>query len=85
MHFGMLFAVSTQIAVRLPDSMVIELDRAVSTGRASSRTAVVQAALARELRRIAAEHDAEILRQTGPADDLDDLVRWASSRIPPED
>jgi Arc/MetJ-type ribon-helix-helix transcriptional regulator len=65
---------STQIAVRLPDEMVAFLDRTVATGKASSRAALVAAAVEREMRRQAAEHDAEVLRENGSADDLDDLV-----------
>ncbi|WP_300406098.1 ribbon-helix-helix domain-containing protein [Nocardioides sp.] len=72
---------STQIAVRLPDEMVAFLDRTVATGKASSRAALVAAAVEREMRRQAAEHDAEVLRENGSADDLDDLVRWSSTHL----
>ena len=76
---------STQIAVRLPDEMVAFLDRAVATGKAASRAALVAAAVEREMRRQAAEHDAEVLRERGSADDLDDLVRWSSTNLEVED
>ena len=76
---------STQIAVRLPDEMVAFLDRTVATGKASSRAALVVVAVEREMRRQAAEHDAEILRENGPADDLDDLVQWSSTHLEVED
>ncbi|MGB4780298.1 hypothetical protein [Microbacterium sp.] len=69
---------SIQIAVRLPDRVVAFLDDAVSQRRASSRAALVSSALEREMRRIAAEKDAEILRSRGAADDLDDLVEWSA-------
>jgi Arc/MetJ-type ribon-helix-helix transcriptional regulator len=72
---------STQIAVRLPDEMVAFLDRSVAAGQAPSRAAVVAAALEREMRRQAAERDAQVLRENGPADDLDDLVRWSSTHL----
>ncbi|MBU1802930.1 MAG: ribbon-helix-helix domain-containing protein [Actinobacteria bacterium] len=72
---------STQIAVRLPDEMVAFLDRTVATGKASSRAALVAAAVEREMRRQAAEHDAEVLRENGSADDLDDLVQWSSTHL----
>ncbi len=72
-------AMSTQIAVRLPDELVAFLDHAVASGRASSRAAVVTVALEREMRRQAAEVDAAILAAHGPADDLDELVAWAAS------
>ena len=73
--------VSTQIAVRLPDEMVAFMDRAVATGKAPSRAALVAAAVEREMRRQAAEQDAQVLRENGPADDLDELVRWSSSHL----
>lgn len=76
---------STQIAVRLPDEMVAFLDRIVATGKAPSRAALVAAALEREMRRQSAEHDAELLREHGSADDLDDLVQWSSTHLEIED
>ena len=77
--------VSTQIAVRLPDEMVAFMDRAVATGKAPSRAALVAAAMEREMRRQAAEQDAQVLRENGPADDLDELVWWSSSHLEVED
>lgn len=70
---------STQIAVRLPDEMVAFLDRTVATGKAPSRAALVASAVEREMRRLAAEHDAQILLTQGAADDLDELVEWAAT------
>lgn len=70
-----------QIAVRLPDPVVDFLDREVSAGRASSRAALVTSALEREMRRILAERDVEILQQAGAGDDLDGLVRWAVETV----
>ncbi len=72
---------STQIAVRLPDEVVAFLDRAVATGKAPSRAALVAAAVEREMRRQAAEQDAQVLGENGPADDLDDLVQWSSTPL----
>jgi Arc/MetJ-type ribon-helix-helix transcriptional regulator len=72
---------TTQIAVRLPDEMVAFLDRTVASGKASSRAALVAAAVEREMRRQAAEQDARVLREHGAADDLDDLVQWSSTHI----
>jgi Arc/MetJ-type ribon-helix-helix transcriptional regulator len=69
---------STQIAVRLPDRVVEFLDHAVSEGRATSRAALVTSALEREMRRLLAEHDVEILRGSRPADDLDELATWTA-------
>lgn len=76
---------TTQIAVRLPDEMVRFLDESVAEGRASSRAALVAAALEREMRRQAALADAEVLTTRGTADDLDALVAWSVSNLPPED
>ena len=70
---------TTQIAVRLPDELVAFLDRSVAKGQAPSRAALVASAVEREMRRLAAEQDAEILRSEGPADDLDDLVEWTGT------
>jgi len=72
---------STQIAVRLPDRVVAFLDQEVATGRVSSRAALVASALEREMRRLVAERDAEILRRDGAADDLDGLVVWTASNV----
>lgn len=72
---------STQIAVRLPDEMVAFLDRAVASGTAPSRAALVASALEREMRRLAAVRDVEILGELGTADDLDAVVNWSSSRV----
>lgn len=76
---------STQIAVRLPDEMVAFLDRTVATGKAPSRAALVASAVEREMRRLAAEHDAQILRAQGATDDLDELVEWTASHAAIED
>jgi Arc/MetJ-type ribon-helix-helix transcriptional regulator len=82
---GMVGDMSTQIAVRLPDEMVAFLDRTVATGKAPSRAALVAAAVEREMRRQAAEQDAQVLREHGSADDLDDLVQWTSAHLEVED
>jgi Arc/MetJ-type ribon-helix-helix transcriptional regulator len=81
----MMGSMTTQIAVRLPDEMVAFLDRTVATGKASSRAALVAAAVEREMRRQAAEQDAQALRQHGADDDLDDLVQWSNTHIEVED
>jgi Arc/MetJ-type ribon-helix-helix transcriptional regulator len=81
----MLGGMSTQIAVRLPDEMVAFLDRTVATGKARSRAALVAVAVEREMRRQAAEQDAQVLSERGPADDLDDLVHWTSAHLEVED
>ena len=77
MHVRYPRLMTTQIAVRLPDEMVSFLDRAVAEGRVPSRAALVTSALEREMRRMLAEHDATLLRELGPADDLDAVVDWS--------
>jgi Arc/MetJ-type ribon-helix-helix transcriptional regulator len=69
---------SKQIAVRLPDELVEFVDRAVASGSARSRAAVVRRALERERRRNVAEQDAEILARTGPDPELAGLAEHAS-------
>lgn len=81
----MMGGMTTQIAVRLPDEMVAFLDRTVASGRAPSRAALVAAAVEREMRRQAAERDAQILRENGPDDELDELVQWSSTHLEVED
>jgi len=76
---------TTQIAVRLPDDMVDFLDRSVAAGRASSRAALVAAAVEREMRLQAAQQDVELLSRVGAADDLDDLVAWSAAHLGTED
>lgn len=76
---------TTQIALRLQDELVAELDSLVSEGQAQSRAEIVTTALRRELRRLAAERDATILRTVGPEDDLDELVAWSSHHHIPMD
>jgi Arc/MetJ-type ribon-helix-helix transcriptional regulator len=70
--------VTTQIAVRLPDSMVEYLDRLVAEGAAPSRTSVVERALAREIRRYIAARDAAILAGAGADPDMDSLAEHAA-------
>lgn len=72
---------STQIAVRLPDEMVTFIDAAVARGEAPSRAAIVSAAVEREMRRMAGEADAALLREQGTADDLDELVHWTAHNL----
>jgi Arc/MetJ-type ribon-helix-helix transcriptional regulator len=69
---------STQIAVRLPDSMVEFLDRLVAEGRAPSRASVVERALAREFRRQIAARDAAILAAADVDPDMDSLADYAA-------
>jgi len=73
--------VSIQIAVRLPDEMVSQLDDLVTTGEAPSRASVIERALAREFRRLIAAKDAAILAEAGPDPDMDRLADYAA-RLP---
>jgi Arc/MetJ-type ribon-helix-helix transcriptional regulator len=70
--------VSIQIAVRLPDSTVEQLDKLVAAGQAPSRASVIERALAREFRRLIAARDAAILADAGPDADMDSLVAYAA-------
>lgn len=69
-----------QIAVRLPDSLVADLDALVAKGEAKSRASVVERALRRELRRLAYAEEAR-MRAEHPErfedPDMDAWVRWA--------
>lgn len=85
MRLGTVNSMSTQIAVRLPDEMVAFLDRSVAAGKAPSRAALVASAVEREMRRLSAEQDAQILRTQGSADELDDLVEWTGTHAVVED
>lgn len=72
---------STQIAVRLADDTVSRMDAVVAAGDVANRTELVSVAIQRELRRRAAERDAEVLRANGAGDDLDGLVDWVSGHF----
>ncbi|WP_110207509.1 ribbon-helix-helix domain-containing protein [Nocardioides daejeonensis] len=63
---------STQIAVRLPDSLVAWIDEQVAAG-GRSRAAVTAKALRRYQRQLAAERDAQIYLETGGYPDLEGM------------
>lgn len=69
---------SIQIAVRLPDQIVSELDDLIASGEAPSRASVIERALRRELRRYLYEREAKILANATPDPELDAWVSWAS-------
>lgn len=69
---------SVQIAVRLPESTVEQLDQLVADGEARSRASVIERALAREFRRLDAARDAAILARSGDDTDLDRLAEHAA-------
>jgi Arc/MetJ-type ribon-helix-helix transcriptional regulator len=70
---------SKQLTVRLPDKLVDFIDQRVVQGLATSRAAVIAAAVERERRREVAERDAKILAQVGNDDDFDVLAAFAAS------
>jgi Arc/MetJ-type ribon-helix-helix transcriptional regulator len=74
----MLLIVSIQIAVRLPEGTVEQLDELIAAGRAPSRASVIERALAREFRRLSAARDAAILAEAGPDPDMDSLADYAA-------
>lgn len=76
---------STQIAVRLPDEMVHQLDRLVAEGAAPSRASIVEEALRRELRRHLAERDLRILEQSGEDEELLAMTAWAARHFTLDD
>ena len=69
---------SKQLTIRLADDLVEFIDRRIKDGKASSRAAVVAAAIDRERRRAIAERDAAILARVATGDDLDDLAAYAA-------
>ena len=70
---------SQQVTVRLPEELVAFIDAQVHDGRATSRAAVVAAAVERERRRDLAERDVAILAAAeGDEDGFDDLARYAA-------
>ena len=69
---------SKQLTVRLPDGLVDFIDQRVAQGKATSRAAVVSAAIERERRRAIAERDAAILSRRQDDDDLDELASYAA-------
>jgi antitoxin MazE3 len=72
---------STQIAVRLPDDLLAQLDQQVRDGAARSRTELIRTLLERALRRAAIEAERAALAQHGDdPDDLAGLAAWAGQR-----
>jgi predicted transcriptional regulator len=70
---------STQIAVRFPDEIAERMQEVVSAGWAPTRTALIQTAVEREIRRAHATRDRAILEQLNGEDDLDALADWVAS------
>lgn len=73
---------SIQIAVRLPDELVAELDSIVRSGQEPSRASIVEQALLRELKRRAWAKEVEVLTAQGSTyEDLEGLDDYLG-RIP---
>lgn len=64
---------SKQIAVRLPDDLVVYIDTLVSEG-AGSRAAIVARALSLYQQQRRGEMDARILEESGDYNDFDGMV-----------
>ncbi len=71
---------SIQVAVRLPDPLVDQVDRLVAAGAERSRASLIERALERELRRLRTEQEVAILAGTGADPDrLAALAEHASA------
>jgi Arc/MetJ-type ribon-helix-helix transcriptional regulator len=70
---------STQIAVRLPDELVLYIDDLVEQRIVKSRAEFVTRAIARERRHRSAQADAEILQRLGNDPDLDALAAYQAA------
>ncbi len=69
---------SKQLTVRLADDLVGFVDERVRRGEASSRAAVITAALDRERRRMIALRDVAILTGAAEKDDFHALAEYAA-------
>lgn len=74
---------SVRIAVRLPDEVVAFIDAQVSSGAATSRADFIGRAIKREQRRLAAEHDVQILIEQ-PYDEFEAMHEFISLRSHPK-
>lgn len=80
-HRDTLWAMSTQIAIRLPDELVEQLDDQVRHGAATTRTELIRTLLTRELHRAAADAELAVLAQPfNDPDDLAGLARWTTGQ-----
>ena len=77
---------STQIAVRLPDELVAELDSIVRSGQEPSRASIVKQALLRELKRCVWAKEVEVLIAHGSTyEDLEGLDDYLGRILDPLD
>ena len=69
-----------QISLRISDSLVSAMDEAVASELARSRADIVESAVERELRRLIALRDVEVLRDN-PEPEADLIVDWVSRNV----
>lgn len=72
---------SKQIAVRLPDQLVDQIDALIAEGAVASRASLVERALEREFRRRLYEREIQVLtalQESGEPDEFEELARWGS-------
>lgn len=80
-YWDTISVMSTQIALRLPDDLVEQLDERVRQGVAANRSELIRVLLARELRRIEVEAEVAVLSQSwDDPDDLAALADWSSGQ-----
>lgn len=65
-----------QISLRISDSLVSAMDKAIAADMARSRADIVESAVERELRRLIALKDVAILRDN-PEPEADLIANWA--------
>jgi Arc/MetJ-type ribon-helix-helix transcriptional regulator len=70
---------STQIAVRLPDDVVVYIDGLVEQNVVRSRAEFVAKAIARERRHRTALADVEVLTRVGGDSELDALIAYQAA------
>ena len=73
------FSMSTQIAVRLPDELVLYIDDLVGRRIVKSRAEFVAKAIARERRHRSALADVEVLKRAGNDSDLDAVAAYQAA------
>jgi len=65
------------IEVSLPEASVTTLDSLVASGVVPNRETVIERGVRREIRRVQAERDAQLLLETGDHDELVSFIRQA--------
>lgn len=70
---------STQIAVRLPDELVVYIDELIAQHLVKSRAEFVAKAVARERRHRTAMADVDVLRRVGSDSELDALAAYQAA------